>query len=66
MKDAEQQLLDGHFEERISSLEKQISELKAPSCPPHNLIDHGYEGAWAGSVPPPNKICTKCLMTLRV
>ena len=35
-------------------------------CPPHNLSDYNYVGAWSASVPPPNRICTKCLMTIRV
>lgn len=30
-------------------------------CPPHNLIDYDYTGSWGGSIPPPNKKCTKCL-----
>lgn len=41
---------------------KVIEEMK--SCPPHNLIDYHFVGNWAGSVPPPNKKCTKCLMEL--
>lgn len=36
-----------------------------PECPPHNLIDYNFTGAWSASVPPPNKKCTKCLMETR-
>lgn len=32
------------------------------TCPPHNMIDYHFAGAWGGSTPPPNKKCTKCLM----
>lgn len=38
---------------------------KNDSCPPHNFVDYHYEGAWGGSTPPPNKKCTKCLLTER-
>lgn len=31
-------------------------------CPPHNFIPFAYAGGWAGSMPPPNMKCTKCLM----
>ena len=34
---------------------------KESGCPPHLFVDYVYEGAWGGSVPPPNKKCMKCL-----
>lgn len=41
------------------------AQKKDNTCPPHNLIDFTYQGAWSGLVPPPNKKCTKCLLEMR-
>ena len=50
----------------FEDLKKRVEALEKSSCPPHNLVDHYFVGAWGGSVPPPNKMCSKCLMTLYV
>ncbi len=65
-------LIDYHF--AINMKLKEIEELfrrvealeKKDGCPPHNLIDYHFSGSRSASVPPPNKICTKCLLTLTV
>ena len=47
----------------LDCLKKRLDALeRKEGCPPHNMIDYHYAGSWAGSVPPPNKKCTKCLM----
>jgi hypothetical protein len=56
----------GDFESRIKALEEWRERVQQTGCPPHSLIDYQHSGGWAASVPPPNKICSKCLMTIRV
>jgi len=34
------------------------------SCPPHDMQDYYFTGAWGGSMPPPTKQCSKCLLTM--
>ena len=46
--------------------EGRKEEREKNGCPPHNLVDHHCTGSWGGSVPPPNKMCTKCLLTICV
>lgn len=48
-------------------VEKEISlavekEKQKSACPPHNMADYHFTGAWGGTQPPPNKKCTKCLL----
>jgi len=53
-----------HYAPTFTAL-KASDEKQGWGCPPHNLIPYHYEGAWGGSVSPPNMKCTKCLIELR-
>ena len=54
------------IQEALTTQDEALREefAEKPSCPPHTLIDYHFQGAWGGSVPPPNKMCSKCLLTL--
>lgn len=56
------------LKEKLSQVDSEArrEEREKNGCPPHNLIDYHQAGGWAASVPPPNKICTKCLLTITV
>lgn len=55
-------------DERLAMTALKINEIidylnePTASCPPHDFADFVYTQPWAGSVPPPNKKCKKCLL----
>lgn len=55
---------DKAIKEVLDLFDTLLKEKEA-GCPPHNFVPYTFEGAWGGSVPPPNMRCTKCLLTER-